>query len=221
MYGFKSENTPPQHEGLAAFEEELYGVIKSIKFKQTSNTFQSRLANDTKKIRDSPVMLIPADKTTNLYEVSVDNYSKLLKDNITIAYQKADISALSKINTEAQSIANELKLDARVKSFSKHNAFITLKDHKANFQNHPKCRLINPAKSEIGKVSKQHLDSINTEIRKKSGLNQWKNTASTLSWFNNIPSKADGKFLKFDKLDFYSSISEKLLLMRLNTLTNL
>ena len=82
------------------------------------------------------MMLIPADKTTNLYEVSVDNYSELLKDNITTAYQKPDISALSKINTEAQSIANELKLDARVESFSKRNAFITLKDHEENFQNH-------------------------------------------------------------------------------------
>ena len=157
------------------------------------------------------MMLIPADKTTNLYEVSVDNYPKLLKDNFTTAYQKADISALSKINTEAQSIANELKLDARVESFSKRNAFITLKDHEENFQNYSKCRLINPAKSEIGKISKQHLDSINTEIPKKSGLNQWKNTVSTLSWFNNTPSKADCKFLKFDIVDFYPSISEKLL----------
>ena len=86
IYGFKSENTPPQHEGLAAFEEKLYAMIKSIKFKQTSSTFQARLANDAKKIRDSPMMLIPADKTTNLYEVSVDNYSKLLKNNITTAY---------------------------------------------------------------------------------------------------------------------------------------
>ena len=49
MYGFKSENTPPQHEGLAALEEELYAMIKSIKFKQISNTFQSRLANDITK----------------------------------------------------------------------------------------------------------------------------------------------------------------------------
>ena len=98
-----------------------------------------------------------------------------------------------------------------MESFSKCNAFITLKAHKENFQNHPKCRLYNPAKFEINKISKQHLDSINTEIQKKSGFNQWKNTASTLSWFNNIPSKADCKFLKFDVVDFYPSIFEKLL----------
>ena len=88
---------------------------------------------------------------------------------------------------------------------------MTLKDHKENFQNHPKCRLIKPPKFEIGKISKQHLDSINTQIRKKSGFKQRKNTASTLSWFNNIPNKADCKFLKFDLVDFYPSVSEKLL----------
>ena len=84
------------------------------------------------------MMLIPADKTTNLYEVSVDNYSYLLKDNITTAHQKADISALSKINTEAQSIANELKLDARVESFSKGNCFHDLKRPQRKFSKSPK-----------------------------------------------------------------------------------
>ena len=75
-----------------------------------------------------------------------------------------------------------------MESFLKRNAFVTLKDHKENFQFHPKCRLINPAKSETDKISKQHQDSINTEVRKKSRFNQRKHTASTLSWFNNIPS---------------------------------
>jgi hypothetical protein len=42
-------------------------------------------------------------------------------------------------------------------------AFITLKDHKDNVESNPKCRLINPAKRELGKVSKVILDSINQE----------------------------------------------------------
>jgi hypothetical protein len=37
----------------------------------------------------------------------------------------------------------------------KREEFISLKDHKENFVNNPKCRLINPAKSgESGKLSK-------------------------------------------------------------------
>ena len=36
-----------------------------------------------------------------------------------------------------------------IEQHSQCQSFIILKDHKANFQNNPKCRLINPAKSEI------------------------------------------------------------------------
>ena len=43
-------------------------------------------------------------------------------------------------------------------------AFISLKDHKADFENHPKCCLINPAKSSLGKVSKSILDNINNDM---------------------------------------------------------
>ena len=35
--------------------------------------------------------------------------------------------------------------------FAKSNAFISLKDHKPNFSSNPKCCLITPAKSQIGK----------------------------------------------------------------------
>ena len=38
-----------------------------------------------------------------------------------------------------------------------------LKDHKDNFQNNPKVRLINPAKTNIGQISKIYLQEINSE----------------------------------------------------------
>ena len=47
----------------------------------------------------------------------------------------------------------------------KREAFISLKDHKENFQNNPKCRLINPAKSDSGKISKPILDKLSTKLR--------------------------------------------------------
>ena len=153
-YIFKSEITPLQHEGLMAFDEDLYAQVKNIKFKQACNAFQPRLISDARKPRNSPITLIPVDKTTNLYEEHVNNYLKLLKNDITTPYQKADDLAQSKIMTEAQHIAHELKLNRRVESCFKRNAFITLKVLKRNVQNHPKCRLINPAKFEVGKISK-------------------------------------------------------------------
>ena len=36
-----------------------------------------------------------------------------------------------------------------------------------NFLNGPKCTLINPAKSEIGTISKHYLEKINDNIRRK------------------------------------------------------
>ena len=87
-----------------------------------------------------------------------------------------------------------------------------MKDHKDDFMSNPKCRLINPAKSDVGLVSKKMPDNINTAIRKKSNLNQWRDTQSVINWFNDIPDKKKCKFIKFDIVEFYPSISKNLLL---------
>ena len=59
------------------------------------------------------------------------------------------------------------------------NCFITLKDHKVNFINHPTTILINPAKNGIGRISKSILDKINICLCEKLKLNEWK-TQQTL-----------------------------------------
>ena len=56
----------------------------------------------------------------------------------------------------------------------KNNCFVTLKDHKANFLNNPKTRLLNPAKNELGRISKAILDKINLNLRNATKVNQWK-----------------------------------------------
>ena len=94
--------------------------------------------------------------------------------------------------------------------------FITRKDHKENFRANPKTRLINPTKSELGRVSKQMLDRINTEIRTKTKFNQWTNTTSVIEWFKNLPDKDTLTFVVFDIVDFYPSISQELLSTCLN-----
>ena len=57
-------------------------------------------------------------------------------------------------------------------AFVKSNAFVTLKYHKENLQSNPKYSLINPAKSEIGKVSKFFIENTNTKVREMSSINQ-------------------------------------------------
>ena len=156
-------------------------------------------------------MLVAADKTTNFYEVKTEDYNKLLADNITKDYKKAPPGLEKEINTGDKIISAELELDDRINIAAKNEAFITLKDHKDNFNNNPKCRLINPRKSEIGKISKRILEKINTKIRDKTKLNQWKNTQEVINWYKNINEKPNSSFICFDVCEFYPSISEKLL----------
>ena len=91
------------------------------------------------------------------------------------------------------------------------NCFITLKDHRDNFQSNPSTRLLNPAKNEIGRISKEILDKINVNVRRTLNLNQWKNTSDVIAWFKNIKDKSLCKFVIFDIKDFYPCIKQYLL----------
>ena len=99
-------------------------------------------------------------------------YEKLLRENITKTYRKANGKTEENISHELKYITNKLEVPDRVEKMAQRQAFISLKDHKENFQNNPKCRLINPAKNNLGLVSKQILDRINNNIRSKMKLHQ-------------------------------------------------
>ena len=68
-----------------------------------------------------------------------------------------------------------------------------------------------PTKSEIGKISKQILDRINTRIINATKINQWKSTASAIEWFKNMRKNESRNFICFDIIEFYPPISEELL----------
>ena len=72
----------------------------------------------------------------------------------------------------SKTISNNYGVSERVDCLAKSNSFISLKDHKPNFSSNPKCRLINPAKSEIGKISKYFLEQLNRMVRDLSSVNQ-------------------------------------------------
>ena len=90
-------------------------------------------------------------------------------------------------------------------------AFITLKGHKKNFVNKPTCRLINPTKTELGKISKKIIEDINKQLIEKLKVNQWKSTKNVTDWFKKIDNKKDCKFIQFDIKQFYPAISESIL----------
>ena len=88
--------------------------------------------------------------------------------------------------------------------------YITIKDRKESFPNNTPCRLINPSKSSVGKISKVILDKINKHIQKETSANQWKDTSSVIEWFVNIKEKERSSFMVFDIESFYLSITERL-----------
>ena len=110
-----------------------------------------------------------------------NSYNKLITENVTKTYKKAGYKLGGKLDAQSARIAERLNLDDRIEKLAKKEAFITLKDHKPIFDDHPTCRLINPTKSEIGVISKQILDEINTSIINSMRINQWKNTSSVRS----------------------------------------
>ena len=81
-----------------------------------------------------------------------------------------------------------------------------LKDHKSDFlQSNPICRLINPSKSQMGKISKIILQDICATLRIALNINQWRSTEDCIKWFN----KLDKNVFLFDIREFYPSIMEK------------
>ena len=79
-----------------------------------------------------------------------------------------------------------MHLDDKMELFQKKQSFITLKDHEENFENNPKCRLINPSKTDIGKIAKQILESYVSKIRGITGVNQRGNTSGVTNWFTGM-----------------------------------
>ena len=185
--------------------------IRSISYKNRRCHFQEDLKKDIATVRNEDRIFVKADKSTNFYKLSTNQYNHLLNANVTKTYKKADKSKLDKIDKEAKNITTKLDLDDRVELIATKNAFITLKDHKENFANRPACRLINPSKSEIGKISKQILEKINRKLVNATAVNQWKNTSSVLEWYKQLTNKTGSTFICFDVVEFYPSISEELL----------
>ena len=98
-----------------------------------------------------------------------------------------------------------------MEQYADQSAYITLKDHKENFRTKLSFRLINPPKSEIGIVSKIELEKINRAITSQTKCNQWRNTQAVIDWFKSIPNKTKTRFINFDIVEFYPSITENLL----------
>ena len=99
-------------------------------------------------ITDTFKVIIAADKTRNYYKCELQQYEKLVTENISKDYKKANVTELNEVNTDAMKIANSEKLENKMEIFTPEEAYVTIKDHKPDFPGKISCRLINPAKTD-------------------------------------------------------------------------
>ena len=76
----------------------LYELTCSNTFKPKANSVQKNLKKDFQSIKSSNKIFVAARKTTNIYKIDVADYKKLLRDNVTSTYKKANKSLTEKIN---------------------------------------------------------------------------------------------------------------------------
>ena len=209
-YGFPTSTPPPYVKEMIPFQEDFTKMIKNIEHRHTNDHFQANLKNTVKDIKRTDKIIITADKTRNLYTMPTEEYKKTLTNNVTSNYKKARETEVTRTNKNAANIAQELGIADRVDEFTRPPPFITIKDHKESFPGTKSYRLINPAKSNMGKVSKSILQNAVKNIRKKTGANLWTNTRDVIEWFNKIENKGNLNWMKFDIEQFYPSISKEM-----------
>ena len=214
-YGFKSIRGAPSVMAMSDFESRITNLIQGIEFSSRLSPFQRKLKADVNAIKNEPNVIMFADKTENMYKIDKQTYSQVLKKTVEKDYKKANSQTVNTILQQDKNIATRLKISDRVDIPAKKTAYVTIKDHKPTFnQENPlavPCRLINPYKSNIGRVSKQILSRVNSKLVASLSLNQWQSTGAVLDWFNGVVRSPRNTFITFDVVDFYPSISRNLL----------
>ena len=215
-FGFRTTDSPPVMDELIRFEEDVLNLMKNIKFKPARNQLNEKIKRDLHEIRGKQKILVKGDKSRRIFQVDKEDYVKAMKDEITKKYKKANPQKICEVNREAARLTSKLELDDRIDALPEGEAFFTFKDHKNNFPERTELRLLNPSKSNVGKISKKILDRVNTDLRLKTGFNQWKSTNDCLNWFNDLEGKEDFRCTKLDIQSFYPEIGKQLLKNALN-----
>ena len=128
----------------------------------------------------------------------------------SIKFRHAPSTFLDCLDSDATRIKSStcpLRPEGTDATFETSQAFVLLKDHKPNFATNLPCRLINPSKSDVGRVSKKILEKLTAQLRTSSSVNQWRSTGEVISWFKTNCTPGHVQFLQFDIESFYPSIS--------------
>ena len=105
-YGFRTTKTAPSSPLLKSFEDEVYELLANLEFheRKPNDVFQTKMAETVKKIQETDKIFLFADKTSNIYQVSAENYNKMLTENVTKDYKLVENKKIDNDNAEAKTI---------------------------------------------------------------------------------------------------------------------
>ena len=118
-YGLKSPYSPRQVKELIPFENDLVELVKNIKL--VKNTFQEKLKEDIKLIKESNKTMTPMDKTSNMYRLIKEQYDQLIMNSITSTYEKANNHIKKQINMAGKNLMRNKEVIKRMKTNSPTN----------------------------------------------------------------------------------------------------
>ena len=131
-----------------------------MEFRTVRNALPTKLCEYKSRIKVSKNIFVSSDKTSKLYEVSKEVYNNLLNNEITKTYKKALDDKAGIIDEKAKNIAASLGIENKVMKTKQATCYITLKDHKEDFEMSPSVRVINPCNKDIIRVAQICLKSL-------------------------------------------------------------
>lgn len=78
---FKTRKSPPSNI-LTEFEEKIWELSISIKYKDHPNRKDAYLREVNIELKNNSGVIIQSDKTRNLYNMSIEKYDQLLERNL-------------------------------------------------------------------------------------------------------------------------------------------
>ena len=106
---FKSSRSAPACDDIKALENDLFHIIKNIKFSSYKSNFQKKLKQILNNLLTKNKVILFADKTRNIYHTSPKFYNKLVTDNLTKTYKTSNDDLVSEINLESEKIIYDRK----------------------------------------------------------------------------------------------------------------
>lgn len=88
-YGLKTRRFPQKvsHPALKGFEEDIWSLVKNIEYTNDNTNYQKHLKTEISRIKRDENIIVKADKGTNLYKMSKEEYIRTGQTLISKSYK--------------------------------------------------------------------------------------------------------------------------------------